>query len=134
MSEPGTLKPISEVLRSRRFQKEVSLLLFFFAALSAIYCVFLLAAKDSGEDVLVAAVDMLVQTIVYSVLAILIRRGSVKALVFTGFLFALNIVHTLFGPSWEAAKGMVIADVLLIGVLIRFVRRERRADASEAEL
>lgn len=132
MSEQRRLKPISEVLRSPRFQKEVSLLLFFFAAVSAIYSLFLFAANDS-EEVLVMAVATLIQTIVYVVLAILIRRGSVKTLVFTGFLFAANIVLTLFGPSWEDAKGMVIAYGLLTVVLIRFIRRERRAGASEGE-
>jgi drug/metabolite transporter (DMT)-like permease len=132
MTEQQKLKPISEVLRSPRFQKEVSLMLFFFAALSAIYCVFLFAANHS-EEVFVTAVGMLVQTIVYAVLAILIRRGSVKALVLTGFLFAANIVLTLFGPSWEDAKGIVIVYGLLIAVLIRFIRRERRAGPAEGE-
>jgi len=130
MSEQRKLKPISEVLRSPRFQKEVSLLLFFFAAISAIYCLFLFAANDS-EEVLVAAIAMLVQTIVYVVLAILIRRGSVKTLVFTGFLFAANLILTLFGPSWEDAKGILIAYGLLIFVVVRFIRRERRASEGE---
>ena len=128
MTEQRRLKPISEVLRSPRFQKEISLLLFFFAAVNAIYCVLLLSADTSEETVLVMIVATLVQAIVYAVLAILIRRGSVKVLVFTGFLFAANVVLTLFGPSWEDAKGMVVTYGLLIFVLIRFVRRERRAD------
>lgn len=127
MTEQRRLKRISEVLRSPRFQKEVSLLLFFFAAVSAIYSVLLFAANTSEETVLVMAVAALVQTIVYALLAILIRRGSVKVLVFTGFLFAANVLVTLFGPSWEDAKGIVIAYGLLILVLIRFIRRERRA-------
>ena len=132
MTEQRKLKPISEVLRSPRFQKEVSLLLFFFTAVSAIYCVFLFAANDS-EETLVEAVGMLVQTVVYAVLAILIRRGSVKALVVTGFLFAANIVLILFGPSWEDAKGLVIGYGLLILVLVQFIRRERRAGSSEGD-
>ena len=79
------------------------------------------------------AVATLIGTIVYVVLAILIRRGSVKVLVFTGFLFAANLVLTLFGPSWEDAKGMLLAYGLLTVVLIRFIRRERRAGTSESE-
>lgn len=79
------------------------------------------------------AVAMLVQTIVYVVLAILIRRGSVKTLVFTGFLFVANLVLTLFGPSWEDARGLLIGYGLLIVVLARFIRRERRAGTSEGE-
>jgi len=132
MTERRTLKPISEVLRSHRFQKEVSLRLFFFAGLSAIYCVFLFARSDS-EDVLAMAVGLLVQTIVYAVLSILIRRGSVAALIVTGLLFAANIVFTLFGPSWEDAKGMIVVYGLLAVVLIRFIRRERRAGSPEGE-
>jgi len=132
MTEQRRLKPISEVLRSPRFQKEVALLLFFFAAVSAIYSLVLFAANDSDE-VLVMAVAFVVQTIVCVVLAILIRRGSVAALVFTGFLFAANIVFALFGSSWEDAKGILIPYGLLTIVLIRFIRRERRAGTSEGE-
>jgi hypothetical protein len=132
MTEQRRLKPISEVLRSRRFQKEVALLLFVFAAVSALYSLILFAANDS-EDVLVMTVALVIQTIVCVVLAILIRRGSVAALVFTGFLFAANIVLALFGPSWEDAKGILIPYGLLILVLGQFIRRERRAGTSEGE-
>lgn len=132
MTEQRRLKPISEVLRSPRFQKEVALLLFFFAAVSAIYSLFLFAANDS-EEAVVMAVGLVIQTIVCVVLAILIRRGSVKILVFTGFLFAANIVFALFGSSWEDAKGILIPYTLLIVVLIRFIHRERRSGFSESE-
>jgi hypothetical protein len=128
MGEERRLKPIREVLSSPRFQREVSLLLFFFAAVSAIYSLFLFAAGPSEEPALALAVSSLVQTIVYVVLAVLIRRGSVKALIITGLLFAADTLFTLFGPSWEDARGMLIARGLLIFVLIRYVRRERRRE------
>jgi hypothetical protein len=132
MTEQRKLKPISEVLRSPRFQREVALLLFVFAGISAIYALFLFAANNSDEA-LVTAVALVTQTIVCVVLAILIRRGSVKVLVFTGFLFAANILFALFGESWEDAKGILIPNGLLIFVLVQFIRRERRAGASEGE-
>jgi len=126
MSEERKLKPISEVLRSARFQREISLLLFFFAAFSAIYTVLLFAASTTDETALALAVGYLVETLLLVGLAILIRRGSVKALIFTGVLIVANILLTLFGPSWEDARGIFIAYGLLIAVLIRYVRRERR--------
>ena len=131
MSEPCKLKPISEVLRSARFQREISLLLFFFAAISGIYTIILFAASSTDETALALAVGYLVETLLYVGLALLIRRGSVKALVFTGILIVANILLTLFGPSWEDARGMLIAHGLLLVVLVRYVRRERRRVVEE---
>ena len=131
MSEPRKLKPISEVLRSARFQREISLLLFFFAAVSAIYSVLTFAASKTDEMALTLAVGYLVETLLYVGLAILIRRGSVKALVVTGVLVVANILLTLFGPSWEDARAMLIAHGLLLLVLIRYVNRERRTVTEE---
>ena len=132
MTEQRKLKPISEVLRSPRFQREVSVLLFVFAGISAIYSLFLFATNNS-EEAIVMAVALVIQAIVFAVLAILIRRGSVKTLVFTGFLFAANILFALFGSSWEDAKGILIPYGLLIFVLVRFIRRERRGGPAEED-
>jgi len=131
-NEQRRLKPISEVLRSPRFQREVSVLLFVFAGISAIYSLFLFATNNS-EEAIVMAVALVIQAIVFAVLAILIRRGSVKTLVFTGFLFAANILFALFGSSWEDAKGILIPYGLLIFVLVRFIRRERRGGPAEED-
>lgn len=135
MDEKPRLKPISEVLRSPRFHREISSLLFFFAALSAIYSVLLFAAGASDEEALVMAIAYLLLTIVYVVLAILIRRGSVKALVVTGILFAVNVLLVLFGPSGGDVRGLIIGYGLLAFVLIRYIRRERRRiDVQKEEL
>jgi chromate transport protein ChrA len=131
-NEQRRLKPISEVLRSPRFQREVSVLLFIFAGISAIYAL-VLFAKNNSEEAFVVAVALVIQAIVCAVLAILIRRGSVKTLVFTGFLFAANTLFALFGSSWEDAKGILIPYGLLIFVLVRFIRKERRAGPAEGE-
>ncbi len=134
MSEQRRPKPISEVLRSPRFHREVSSLLFFFAFLTAIFAVFLFAAGSSDEDTLASAVGYVMATIIYSVLAVFIRRGSTIALVITGILLVLNLLATLFGPSWEGAVGMLVGNGLLIFVLIRYIRRERnRVDVQEVE-
>ena len=129
MSEQRTLKPIGEVLRSRRFQKEISLLLFFFAAVETIFSVFVIVGSASRSEALLTGIAGLMVAIVYVVLAILIRHGSVGALVFTGILFTVDTLVALFGPSWEAARGMLLARGLLIVVLIQFIQRERKAVA-----
>jgi hypothetical protein len=120
------VKPIGEVLRSPRFQKEVSLLLFFFAAISAIFATVLITAAAPSDEAAVAyALAGVVQAIVYAGLAMLIRRGSVKALMFTAVLFALDTLLILFGSSWEGVGGMLVTRVILIFVLVRYIRRER---------
>lgn len=133
MSEPQKLKPWNEVVRSRRFKKEISLLLFFFSAVEAIFSAFALAGGVSRPEVLFTAISGLMIAIVYAVLAILIRHGSISALVFTGILFAADTLFALFGPSWEAARGMLLARGLLIVVLYQFIKRERRAVAAPVE-
>jgi len=39
----------------------------------------------------------------------------------------------LFGSSWEDAKGILIPYGLLIFVLVRFIRRERRGGPAEED-
>ena len=71
--------------------------------------------------------------IVYVVLGILIRVGSFGAIVLTGILFAGDTLMALLGPSWEAARGTLIARGLLVFVLLRFISRERRASIAETQ-
>jgi drug/metabolite transporter (DMT)-like permease len=125
MSEERKVRPIRDVLRSRRFQREVSLLLFFFAGVNALFSALLFAASGADEAALQAAIVYALQAIIYAVLGIFIRRGSVKVLVFTGLLFAVDTVLTLLGPSWADARAVIIGRGLLIFVLYQFVRRER---------
>lgn len=125
MSEERKVRSIREVLRSRRFQREVSLLLFVFAGANALFSLVLLAASSSDENALPAAIIYALQAAIYAVLGIFIRRGSVKVLMFTALLFTADTVLTLLGPSWEDAKAMLIGRGLLIFAFYRFVRRER---------
>lgn len=133
MNEQKTLKPIREVLRSPRFQKEIAILLTAFAVFQAIVAVLLFVGGRSESDNLFIVITALMQAIVYAVLAILIRFGSVSALVFTGILFTADTLLVLFGPSWEAARGVLIARILLIVVLVRFIKRERRANIATTQ-
>ena len=133
MSEQKTLKPIREVLRSPRFQKEIAVLLTAFALFQAIVAFILFVSRRSDPEVLVIVISGLVVAILYAVLAILIRFGSVSALAFTGILFTADTLLTLFSPSWQ---GEVTAALFwrgfLIVLLIRFIQKERRANISEA--
>lgn len=130
MSEQRTLRPIGEVLRSPRFLKEVSVLLFVFAGVQVIISVLLFARDTSDPIVLFTASEGFIVAIINVVLGVLIRNGSFGALVFTGILFALDILVLLFGPSWQGVKGALISRGLLIFVLINFIQRQRRVKTS----
>ena len=104
--------------------REVSLLLFFFAGLSLLVGVLLIGAAKSAE-VLASAVGSIVQAIVYAVLAIMIRRGSVIALWLAGALFILDTVLLLLEPSGRGLGLAIVSRGILIYVLIRYVKRER---------
>lgn len=132
MNEQKTVKPIREVLRSPRFQKEISILLTAFGLFQAAVAVLLFVGGRSDPENLVTAIAGLMIAIVYAVLAILIRFGSVSALVFTGILFATDTLLTLFSPLWQGGLGVLFWRGLLIILLIRFIQRERRANMSEA--
>lgn len=118
------MRSIWDVVRSRRFQREVSVLLFIFAAGNALFCVVLFAARGAG-DAPSSAIVYGLQAVIYLVLGILIRRGSATVLLLTGLLFAIDTILTLFGPSWADARAVFIGRGLLLLVLYRFVRRER---------
>jgi hypothetical protein len=106
--------------------REVSLLLFFFAGLSLLIGALLFSAANSPE-VMASAVGSTVQAIAYLVLAIMIRRGSVKALWIAGVLFVLDTAFLLFQPSGRGLGMAVVSRGILICVLNRYVRRERRS-------
>jgi len=134
MSEQLKSRPIRDVLRSQRFKREVSVLLFVFAAGNALFSLLLFAASGSDEAALSAAFGCALQAMIYAVLGIFIRRGSVKVLAFTGLLFTVDTVLTLLGPSWADARAVIIGRGLLIFVLYRFVRRERIRRSVEPNL
>jgi hypothetical protein len=119
------MKPIKEILYSPGFMREVYVLLFGFAAITGLFFVVLLGSGKVDVDTLSILVTLLVQTIIYIVLGILIRNGSVKALWAAGILFTLDTLLMFVFPD-ETNLGMaLLARALLIFLLVRYVRRQR---------
>jgi hypothetical protein len=114
------LKPVKEILYSPRFLREISFLLFFFAAFSALFGLVPLIAGGSEPDALLISIGSFVQAIIYSVLAIFIRRGSIIALWIAGALFVLDTILQLLQPT-----AALVARGLLIFVLISYIKRAR---------
>lgn len=120
------MKPIKEILVSPGFMREVSILLFGFAAISGLYALALLAAGGSNPEALDLGIGMLVQAVAYAVLGAMIRRRSVKALWVAGVLFFLDTLLALVMPS--SGKGlvtMILFRGFLIYLLVRYIRRQR---------
>ena len=90
---------IKEILYSRRFMREVSLLLFFFAFVGALIAGLSFAAGPSDPEILAVVVAGLVQVIIYVFLAVMLRRGSIIALWVAGVLFILDTLAVLLLPS-----------------------------------
>jgi hypothetical protein len=119
------VKTIKEILSSRRFMREISLLLFFFAGLSTLVGVLLLASGNSDPEVIGTAIANLVDAVIDVALAILIRRGSIKALWVAAILFVLETLFHLLEPTGSGLKAAIISRGILIFVLVRYIRRER---------
>jgi hypothetical protein len=119
------MKSIKDILRSPSFMREVSILLFGFAAIGGLFSMLLLTLGHSDPDALASGVGILVQSIIYIVLGLMIRRGSVKALWITGVLFALDTLLIFAFPSGKGLGAMIVGRGILIYVLIRYVRRQR---------
>jgi drug/metabolite transporter (DMT)-like permease len=119
------VKPVKDILRSARFMREVSLLLFFFAGLSGLVGVLLVFSGSSEAGVLATAIGSLIQAIVYLILGILIRGGSITALWIAGVLFVVDTLLQLTQPSGKGFGAAVVSRGILIYVLIRYIQRER---------
>lgn len=119
------MKPVRDILRSPSFMREVSILLFGFAALGGLFAILLLALGNLDPDALALGVGTLIQSIVYVVLGIMIRRGSLKALWVTGMLFILDTLLVFVLPFGEGLGAVIAGRGILIYLLFRFVRRQR---------
>lgn len=117
---------IKEILYSRRFMREVSLLLFFFAAVGALIAGLSFAAGPSDPEILAVVVTGLIQVIIYVFLGVMLRRGSIIALWVAGVLFMLDTLAVLLQPSGKVLGFTLVSRVLLVGVLFRYVQRERK--------
>lgn len=119
------MKSVREILLSAEFMRAVSLLLFFFAGLSSLYSAIIFTGKASDPDVTAAGIAIFVQAIIYVVLAILIRRGSTKALWAAGILFGLDTLLILVSPLGKGVAHMLIGRGLLVYILVRYIRKQR---------
>ena len=105
--------------------REVSVLLFGFSAIGGLFFVVLLGSGKIDVDTLSILGALLVQALIYVVLGILIRRGSVKALWATGILFTLDTLLMFVFPEGTNLAMMMLARGFLIFLLVRYVRRQR---------
>ena len=91
------MTPIKDILLSPAFMREVSILFVGLGALSFMFSLLLFAGSSADPNALSLAVGFLLQAIIYVVLGIMVRRGSVKSSLggrptFYAGYFALNVL------------------------------------------
>lgn len=118
-------KPLRDVLRSPRFFREVSILLFGFAAITTLVSILLFGAGTAEPEALVLAVGGLIQAIVYVTLGIFVKRGFSIALWITGLIFVLDTLLLVTQPAGRGSGVAIVTRGILIFLLIRYVRREQ---------
>jgi hypothetical protein len=120
------MKSIREILRSSGFMREVSILLFGFAAIGGLVAVLFITMGSSNHEAVASGLVMLAQVLIYIVLAIFIRRGSIKALWVAGAFFVLDTIAILAFPVGSLG-GAIFWRALLIIFIIRYIIKQRRA-------
>ena len=123
-----SVKPLREVFSSPRFFREVSILLFGFAAVTTLVSLLLFGSGSADPEVLVLAVGGLIQAIIYVTLGVLVRRGVSSALCITGLIFVIDTFLLLAQPSGKGAGAAVVTRGILIFVVVRYIKRERCRD------
>lgn len=121
------MKSVKEVLCSPRFKREISMLLFVNAILTGLWSVVILAASPSDPELAAIGVGAFILAIIWLVLAIVIRRGSTKALIVVGILFGLDTLLILTLPLGPNTAPILLWRVFLISLLVRYVLRQRVA-------
>ena len=120
------MKPIKDILHSPAFMREVSILFIGLAALSVVFSMPLFAGSNGDPDALSLAVAFLLQVIIYVVLGIMIRRGSVKALWAAGILFTLDTLLLFLYATGSGFVTMILGRGFLIYLMVRYVLKQRR--------
>ena len=123
-----SVKSLREVFSSPRFFREVSILLFGFAAITTLVSILLLGSRSSEPEILILAASGFVQAIIYVTLGIFVRRGSRIALWITGVIFVIDTFLLLAQPSGKSAGAGVVTRGILIFVIVRYIKRERARD------
>ena len=120
------MKPIKEILRSPAFMREVSILFIGLAALSVVFSLLLFTGSKGDPQALSLAGGFLLQAIIYVVLGIMIRRGSVKALWVAGILFIFDTLLSFLYTTGTGFVTMFLGRGLLIYLMVNFVLKQRR--------
>lgn len=118
------MKSVSEVLRSPGFKREVSMLLFFFAAIQGLISTIIFIGRTTDPEIIGIGIGGYILAIVYAVFAFMIKRGSTKALIAIAVLFGLDTL-LLFVIPLEGAGKMLFFRALLVFFLIRYIRKQR---------
>ncbi|HZI87197.1 MAG TPA: hypothetical protein VFD48_10205 [Pyrinomonadaceae bacterium] len=127
------MTPIKDILLSPAFMREVSILFVGLGALSFMFSLLLFAGSSADPNALSLAVGFLLQAIIYVVLGIMVRRGSVKALWAAGILFTLDTLLSMFYATGSAFVTMILGRGLLIFLMIRYVLKQcRLTDETES--
>lgn len=125
------MRPIKDILRSPAFMREVSILFIGLAALNGLFSLLLFAGSNADPDALSLAAGFLLQAIIYVALGMMIRRGSVKALWAALILFTLDTLLTFVLATGRELVTLVLGRGLLIYLMIRYVRKQRRLTENE---
>ena len=120
------MKSFKEILHSPGFMREVSILFIGLAALSVVFSILLFVGSNVDPEALSLAVAFLLQAIIYVVLGIMIRRGSVKALWAAGILFTLDTLLSFVYATGTVFVTMILGRSLLIYLMVRYVLKQRR--------
>lgn len=120
------MKPIKAILQSPAFMREVSILFIGLAALSVVFAILLFVGSNGDLEALSLALAFLLQGIIYVVLGIMIRRGSVKALWAAAILFTLDTLLSFVYATGSGFVTMILGRGLLIWLMVRYVLKERR--------
>ena len=126
------MKSLKEILRSRRFMREISILLIGLAALSGLFSILLFATSNADPEALSLAAGLLIQAIIYVGLGIMIRRGSVKALWAAGILFTLDTLLSFVYATGSGFVTMILGRGLLIYLMVSYVVKQRRLHDHDA--
>ncbi len=127
------MKSFKAILQSPAFMREVSILFIGLAALSVIFSILLFAGSNGDPNALSLAVAFLLQAIIYVVLGIMIRRGSVKALWAAGILFTLDTLLSFLYATGTGLVTMILGRGLLIYLMVSYVLKQRGpADNAES--
>lgn len=119
-------RSVKEILLSPEFKREVSILLFAFAAINALISLLLFSGGQSDAETLATGGAILILAILYAVFATLIRRGSNVALVLVGIFFAVDTA-LLFVPTGERGSAVaLLARGALIVFVVKWIRKQRR--------